>query len=136
MVCGSGTWPACADRPAGTWAIEAAALQGAPANPANIAKAADQATAGAKPLPMTGYKLDLLEGLVAAGRVRRMPVERIMNVMGDLVYGTVLTNHIAGRKKSFEEQTADIMEIMFNGILSDGERGRRPRRGANGRSRH
>jgi xanthine dehydrogenase YagS FAD-binding subunit len=41
-----------------------AALQGAPANPANIAKAADQAAAGAKPLPMTGYKLDLLRGLV------------------------------------------------------------------------
>ncbi|TMK00930.1 MAG: molybdopterin dehydrogenase, partial [Alphaproteobacteria bacterium] len=41
-----------------------AALQGAPANPANIAKAADQATAGAKPLPMTGYKLDLLRGVI------------------------------------------------------------------------
>ena len=41
-----------------------AALQGAPANPANIAKAAGQATAGAKPLPMTGYKLDLLRGVV------------------------------------------------------------------------
>jgi xanthine dehydrogenase YagS FAD-binding subunit len=41
-----------------------AALQGAAANTANIAKAADQATAGAKPLPMTGYKLDLLRGLV------------------------------------------------------------------------
>jgi xanthine dehydrogenase YagS FAD-binding subunit len=41
-----------------------AALQGAPANPANIARAAHQATAGAKPLPMTGYKLDLLSGVV------------------------------------------------------------------------
>ena len=41
-----------------------AALQGAPANPASFAKAAHQATAGARPLPMTGYKLDLLRGLV------------------------------------------------------------------------
>jgi len=41
-----------------------AALQGAPADPANISRAADEATAGAKPLPMTGYKLDLLRGLV------------------------------------------------------------------------
>jgi len=41
-----------------------AVLQGAAANTANIARAADQATAGAKPLPMTGYKLDLLRGLV------------------------------------------------------------------------
>jgi xanthine dehydrogenase YagS FAD-binding subunit len=41
-----------------------AVLQGAPANAATIAEAARQATAGAKPLPMTGYKLDLLSGLV------------------------------------------------------------------------
>ena len=41
-----------------------AALQGKPADAATIAEAAKQATVGAKPLPMTGYKLDLLSGLV------------------------------------------------------------------------
>jgi xanthine dehydrogenase YagS FAD-binding subunit len=41
-----------------------AALQGKPAKPATIANAAKQATAGAKPLPMTEYKLDLLVGVV------------------------------------------------------------------------
>jgi xanthine dehydrogenase YagS FAD-binding subunit len=41
-----------------------AALQGKPAGPASIAEAVSQATSGAKPLPMTGYKLDLLSGLV------------------------------------------------------------------------
>jgi xanthine dehydrogenase YagS FAD-binding subunit len=41
-----------------------AVLQGKPATPSSIAEAARQATAGAKPLPMTGYKLDLLSGLV------------------------------------------------------------------------
>jgi xanthine dehydrogenase YagS FAD-binding subunit len=41
-----------------------AALQGKPANPATIATAAKQASAGARPLPMTGYKLDLLVGVV------------------------------------------------------------------------
>lgn len=44
-------------------AVEAA-LQGQPANVATIAAAARQATSGARPLPMTGYKLDLLQGLV------------------------------------------------------------------------
>jgi xanthine dehydrogenase YagS FAD-binding subunit len=39
-------------------------LQGKPAIAAIIASAARQATAGAKPLPMTEYKLDLLEGVV------------------------------------------------------------------------
>jgi len=41
-----------------------AALQGKAANGLNIEVAAKLATSGAKPLPMTGYKLDLLEGVV------------------------------------------------------------------------
>jgi xanthine dehydrogenase YagS FAD-binding subunit len=41
-----------------------AALQGKAANAASIADAASLATSGAKPLPMTAYKLDLLQGLV------------------------------------------------------------------------
>ena len=41
-----------------------AALQGKPASAAVIAEAARQASSGAKSLPMTGYKLDLLEGVV------------------------------------------------------------------------
>ncbi len=45
-------------------AASEAILNGAPANAATIAKAAEQATAGATPLPMTGYKLDLLRGVV------------------------------------------------------------------------
>jgi xanthine dehydrogenase YagS FAD-binding subunit len=41
-----------------------AALQRKPANTEVIANAAKQATSGANPLPMTGYKLDLLAGVV------------------------------------------------------------------------
>ncbi len=41
-----------------------AVLLHAPATAATIAEAAKQATSGATPLPMTGYKLDLLSGLV------------------------------------------------------------------------
>jgi xanthine dehydrogenase YagS FAD-binding subunit len=40
------------------------AAQGAAASAATIAKAVAQSTLGAKPLVMTGYKLDLLRGLV------------------------------------------------------------------------
>jgi xanthine dehydrogenase YagS FAD-binding subunit len=39
-------------------------LHGRPANASVIAEAAKQVTSGARPLPMTTYKLDLLEGLV------------------------------------------------------------------------
>lgn len=41
-----------------------AAAQSAPVSAATMAVAARAATQGAKPLPMTGYKLDLLAGLV------------------------------------------------------------------------
>jgi xanthine dehydrogenase YagS FAD-binding subunit len=41
-----------------------AALQRKPLNTEVIANAAKQATSGANPLPMTGYKLDLLAGVV------------------------------------------------------------------------
>lgn len=44
-------------------AVESA-LQGKAADATTIAEAARQARAGANPLPMTSYKLDLLEGLV------------------------------------------------------------------------
>ncbi|MBR1163571.1 FAD binding domain-containing protein [Bradyrhizobium elkanii] len=50
----------------------AAALQGKQINAATIAQAAELATSGARPLPMTGYKLELLAGLV------RDVVERIV----------------------------------------------------------
>jgi xanthine dehydrogenase YagS FAD-binding subunit len=45
-------------------AASEAALEGKPANAASIAQAARLASKGARPLPMTGYKLDLLSGLV------------------------------------------------------------------------
>jgi xanthine dehydrogenase YagS FAD-binding subunit len=41
-----------------------AAGRGAPATASTVARIAQQSTLGATPLPMTGYKLDLLEGLV------------------------------------------------------------------------
>ena len=40
------------------------AAQGAAANPATIANVVAQSMLGAKPLAMTGYKLDLLRGLL------------------------------------------------------------------------
>jgi hypothetical protein len=56
-----------------------------------------------------------------------------MNVARDLLYGTVLTNHFAGRAESFEQQAHDINDVLFNGILTDAERHRRAGTAANGR---
>jgi AcrR family transcriptional regulator len=65
---------------------------------------------------------ELFRGLIAAGRVRAIPVERITNVGGDLLYGTIFTNYFAGRRESLELQAQNIIDIMFFGILSDTER--------------
>jgi xanthine dehydrogenase YagS FAD-binding subunit len=53
-------------------AASAAALQDKQISAATIAQAAELATSGARPLPMTGYKLELLTGLV------RDVIERIV----------------------------------------------------------
>jgi AcrR family transcriptional regulator len=63
--------------------------------------------------------------LIADGRVRDIPVERITDVISDLLYGTIFTNYFSGRRKSPEAQAQDILDIMFGGILSEAERRRR-----------
>jgi AcrR family transcriptional regulator len=76
-----------------------------------------------------------LRDLIATGRVRDVPVERVMTVLGDLVYGTMFTNHFAGRKKPFAEQAADIVDVVFHGILTDVEKRHRASRNGNGRQK-
>ncbi len=66
-----------------------------------------------------------MQDLIAAGRLRAVPVERIADVLGDLVYGTMFTNHFAGRHKPHESQAEDILDVVFHGILSEPERRRR-----------
>jgi len=64
----------------------------------------------------------LYRDLIAHGQVRDIPVERITNVIGDLVYGTMFTNYFNGPRKSPEEQADDILDIVFQGILTDAGR--------------
>jgi len=68
---------------------------------------------------------DMYRGLIAAGRIRDIPVERITDVFGDALYGTVIANYFAGQRKPSEEQARDILDIVFFGILSDKERSAR-----------
>lgn len=53
------------------------------------------------------------------GRIRTMPVEHIFDLFSDTLYGVIFTNHLAGRKRSFEKQASDMLDILFNGILTD-----------------
>lgn len=72
--------------------------------------------------------------LIAEGRVRDVPVERITDVIGHLLYGTIFTNYFAGRNEPAEAQARDVLDVVFLGILSEPERAARgagrPARGA------
>jgi AcrR family transcriptional regulator len=63
--------------------------------------------------------------LIAQGKVRDMPVERITSVISELLYGAIFTNYFSGQKKSPEAQARDILDVFYHGILSDSERRRR-----------
>lgn len=67
---------------------------------------------------------ELFLGLIAAGRVRDVNVDRIMDVLSNLVYGTMFTQHFTGQHKPLEEQARDLIDVCFFGILSDRERQR------------
>jgi AcrR family transcriptional regulator len=67
---------------------------------------------------------DLLSGLIHQGRLRRMPVEQILDVVNDLVYGAMFTNYFTGRTRPHQEQAREILDVVFYGILSDEERKR------------
>lgn len=68
---------------------------------------------------------ELYRELIAEGRIRDIPVERISTVFLDLAYGTIFTNHFTGRCRSPRDQARDILDIVFHGILGDSERPRR-----------
>ncbi len=63
------------------------------------------------------------EEMIASGRYRTdIPVERIMDAIGNLLYGTMFTNHFVGRAVSLNEQYQSLLEILMRGLLSEEER--------------
>lgn len=68
---------------------------------------------------------ELLRGLIAAGRVRDLPIETITDIGDDMLYGAIFTSYFAGRSQSLELQAQKILDITLLGILSDTERAAR-----------
>lgn len=65
---------------------------------------------------------ELFRKLVETHRVRPMPPERFFSVIGDLLYGTILTNLLSGRPASPDAQTDDVLDVIFHGVFTDSER--------------
>ena len=69
------------------------------------------------------YWRDLYGSLIAEGRMRAdLPVERILDAIGNMLYGTMYTNHFIGRTVSLDEQYQSLLKVILTGILSDKER--------------
>jgi AcrR family transcriptional regulator len=74
----------------------------------------------------------LYRDLIARGRIRPVSPERVTDVIGDLLYGTMFVNYVAGRRRPPAQMAEDIVDLVFHGILSDSERRARPPRAAQG----
>ena len=61
---------------------------------------------------------EVFRALIAAGRVRDIAPERIVAVLCNLVYGTMFTSYFTGEQVPPEEQAADIMQVVLNGLLT------------------
>jgi AcrR family transcriptional regulator len=60
---------------------------------------------------------DLFRELIHSGILRDIPIDRITDVLSDLLYGTMFTTYFAGRKKTLASQCDDLLDIVFRGLL-------------------
>lgn len=68
---------------------------------------------------------ELYGQLAQTGRIRSdLPVERILDTLGHLVYGTMFTNHFNGSTATLDEQHQATLEIVMCGILGENEFGK------------
>jgi AcrR family transcriptional regulator len=61
--------------------------------------------------------------LVESGVIRPIPQERFFAVIGDLLYGTILTNLLTNRKSDPEAQAEDVLDVILHGLLANDAKG-------------
>jgi AcrR family transcriptional regulator len=57
------------------------------------------------------------EDLARLDILRELPVETIMDIIGQFLFGAVFVNYFAGRKKPLAHQSEEIVDVIFHGIL-------------------
>jgi len=60
--------------------------------------------------------------LMEEGRFRRMEPDRAVDVMFNLLYGTIFTLYFHRDRGGLKQQTEDVLAILFKGLLADGAR--------------
>ncbi len=64
----------------------------------------------------------LVQSLIDSGRLRPIPPERMKQVVGGALYGTVFTNYLTDRRIPPAQQARDIVDVVFRGLLGESER--------------
>lgn len=60
----------------------------------------------------------LVSALMEQEIMRSMPLEKVRRVVGDLIYGTMFSNYMAGRIANPQEQALEIMDLLYGGLLT------------------
>ncbi len=60
---------------------------------------------------------EAFRNLVLKDIARDIPVERMFDIISNLLYGTMFTNFFSGDAHSLQQQAEDILDVFFNGIL-------------------
>lgn len=63
--------------------------------------------------------------LVSEGRLRDLLKPEKMDVISDILYGTVIANHMLQRRGQHAEQAETLIRVLFEGLWTDEERKRR-----------
>lgn len=66
--------------------------------------------------------LKVYQQLIDSGRCRITDATRILDVIGNLAYGSVLVNRISGRNDCLETMADELLDTLLEGILLPGER--------------
>lgn len=68
--------------------------------------------------------------LVAEGRLRPLDPRLYTDTVSDILYGWALASRFGGKRAAIEVRARELLDLLFEGILSDEERTRRRRRTA------
>jgi AcrR family transcriptional regulator len=63
------------------------------------------------------HKANIIQ-LMRGGVYRERPVDRLFDMIGDMLYGTIFTNYFAKRTICLEEQAKEITDLLLNGMLT------------------
>lgn len=61
--------------------------------------------------------IDIYQQLIDSGRCRVSDPQQMLDVVGNLAYGSVLVNRISGRNESLDEIADRLLDMIFYGVL-------------------